>query len=174
MGYPGYQGAAPYGYPPPVYIIPSCQGAGHQGVNNNHTPVDSPDSLHPHGTPPFSRGSTPISSVNMRSSGSPLPSDPVADRNAPDIEIIPWFSFLDRDQRSKDDDTRYSLFGAVLRRRGFLRISQLTSEFVKLTELEDWLGVERGIAILIMQYARMDLAAVRSGHWVFPGESDGP
>ena len=112
-----------------------------------------------------------MSSVNTRSS-SPLPSDPVADRNAPDIKVIPWFSFLDRDQRSKDDDTCYSLFGAVLRRRRFLRISQLTSEFIKLTELEDWLGVERGIAILIMQYARMDLAAVRSGHWIFPGESD--
>ena len=159
-----------YSYPPPqvppIYMFPNFQGGGYPGANY----VESPDALRPHGTSPFSHtSSSPASSTNTHSP-SPFPPDP-ADRNPPDININSWFSFLDRDPRSKNDGTSYTLFGPILNDRGFSRVSQLTPEFVKLSELEDWLGVKRGTAILILQYTRKDLAAVTHGHWVFPGDT---
>ncbi|KIO09223.1 hypothetical protein M404DRAFT_132539 [Pisolithus tinctorius Marx 270] len=57
-----------------------------------------------------------------------------------------------------------------LRDKGFMHVSQLTTGFVQLSELQDWLGIKRGTAILIMQYAKQDLNAIRSGSWVFPGD----
>ncbi|KAF8547568.1 hypothetical protein OG21DRAFT_1490111 [Imleria badia] len=91
------------------------------------------------GTPPFGRGS-PAPSLNTTHSSSSLPPDPV-DRNPPDIDLVSWFSFLDRKARSSNDNLSYAQFGPLLRVKGFLRISQLTPDFVTLSELQDWLGV---------------------------------
>ncbi|KIK10992.1 hypothetical protein PISMIDRAFT_82123, partial [Pisolithus microcarpus 441] len=61
--------------------------------------------------------------------------------------------------------------GTMLREKGFIRISQLSPDFVKLSDLQDWLGVDVGTAILIMQYAKEDLEAVKSGRWIFPKDT---
>ncbi|KAI6127583.1 hypothetical protein EDD16DRAFT_1516577 [Pisolithus croceorrhizus] len=56
----------------------------------------------------------------------------------------------------------FAPFGHILREKGFLCLSQLTPKFVQLQDLQAWLGSEVGTAILIMQYAKEDLNAVRS------------
>lgn len=151
-----------YGYPP-FYPFPPW-GTGCQTY--------SPDSLQPpghaSGTPPFGRG-TPLTSANTTHSPSPLPADST-DQNPPDIEIVSWFSFLDCDAQSSKDNQSYTWFGPHLRDEGFVHVFQLMTGFVELSELQDWLGVKWGTAILIMQYAKQDLNAIRLGSWVFPGD----
>ena len=39
---------------------------------------------------------------------------------------------------------------------------------MQLKDLQDWLGIEVGTAILIMQYAKEDIEALKSQKWVFP------
>ncbi|KIK26840.1 hypothetical protein PISMIDRAFT_94059 [Pisolithus microcarpus 441] len=52
--------------------------------------------------------------------------------------------------------------------KGFIRISQLSPDFVKLSDLQEWLRIDVGTAILIMQYAKEDLEVVKSGRWILP------
>jgi len=82
--------------------------------------------------------------------------------------IVQWFKYLDQDERRNKDGITFAPYGATLKAKGFLRISQLTSEFVKLPDLQAWLGIEVGTVILILEYAKEDLAAIKSGRWVFP------
>ncbi|KAI6029523.1 hypothetical protein PISMIDRAFT_101506, partial [Pisolithus microcarpus 441] len=49
---------------------------------------------------------------------------------------------------------------------GFLCLSQLTLDFFGLSDLQPWLGIEVGTAVMIMQYAEEDLAPIRLGKWV--------
>ena len=63
----------------------------------------------------------------------------------------------------------FAPYGVKLKAKGFLRISQLTLEFIQLKDLQEWLGIEVGIAILIMQYAKEDIEVLKSRKWVFPG-----
>ena len=153
MGYPG----VPPGYDYPLFYPFPSWGTGCQTYSS--------DSLQPpghaSGMPPFGRG-TPLTSANTTRSPSLLPANST-DRNPPDIEIVSWFSFLDSNAQSSKDNQSYTRFGPRLRDEGFIHVSQLTTGFVELSELQDWLGVKRGMAILIMQYAKQDLNAIRSG-----------
>jgi hypothetical protein len=82
--------------------------------------------------------------------------------------IVQWFCYLDKDERRNKDGIIFSPFGINLKGKGFIRLSQLTLDFFKLSDLQDWLGIEVGTAILIMQYAKEDLEALKSGRWTFP------
>jgi hypothetical protein len=83
-------------------------------------------------------------------------------------DIVQWFCYLDKDDRRNQDGIIFSPYGINLKAKGFIRLSQLTLEFFKLSDLQDWLGIEVGTAILIMQYAKEDLDAIKSGRWTFP------
>jgi hypothetical protein len=61
--------------------------------------------------------------------------------------IVPWFQYLDRDERRNNDGITFAPYGAALKAKGFLRISQLTSDFIRLPDLQEWLGVDVGTAI---------------------------
>ncbi len=100
---------------------------------------------------------------------------PTADRistsNAAPIvipDIVAWFSYLDQHEERNKDGIIFAPYGVTLKSKGFLRISQLTSEYIQLKDLQEWLGIEIGTAILIMQYAKEDLEALKSRKWAFP------
>ncbi|KIK13386.1 hypothetical protein PISMIDRAFT_118975, partial [Pisolithus microcarpus 441] len=105
---------------------------------------------------------------------SPSPSNPtpppVSVNDIP--RIIDWFAYLDQHPQRNQDGVAYAPFGEVMRRNGFVRLSQLTDEYVKLSYLQDLLGIEFGTAISIMQYAKQDLAAVESGIQIPPRTTD--
>ena len=116
-------------------------------------------------------------------SGMPLPgqyfgtqpptmnSMPTATSNAAPIvfpDIAAWFSYLDQHEDRNKDGLIFAPYGVTLKSKGFLRLSQLTSEYIQLKDLQEWLGIEVGMAILIMQYAKEDLEALKSWKWAFP------
>lgn len=83
-------------------------------------------------------------------------------------DVIAWFQFLDTHPSRNQDDIHFSPYGEILRNKGFRRITQLTSDFISLGDLQEWLEINVGTAILIMQYAKEDLDAIKSGKWAFP------
>lgn len=83
-------------------------------------------------------------------------------------DIVAWFAFLDQHERRNKDPITFAPYGVMLKAKGFLRLSQLTLEYIQLRDLQEWLGIEVGTAILIMQYAKEDMQALQSGKWVFP------
>lgn len=83
-------------------------------------------------------------------------------------DIVAWFAYLDRHEQRNKDGIVFAPYGVTLKEKGFLRLSQLTLDFIQLKDLQEWLGIEVGIAILIMQYAKEDLEGLRSRTWVFP------
>lgn len=85
-------------------------------------------------------------------------------------EIIQWFCYLDDYNNQNKDNITFSLYGTVLQSIGFIHISQLP-DFIALKDLKEWLGIEVGMAILIMQYVRDDIEVLKDGMWVFPKES---
>ncbi|KIO10439.1 hypothetical protein M404DRAFT_971623 [Pisolithus tinctorius Marx 270] len=153
-GFPG----GPYGFLPP-YMQPNLgYPMGNFGCYPPNQPLENPISnfgqyydpnqpsrTHPHDPTPTSSPST--------SSSPPLPP----------TDIISWFSSLDLNEQWNADGVTFAPFGHMLAKKGFVRISQLTPTFVKLQDLQVWLGIEVGTAILIMQYAEEDWNAVRSG-----------
>jgi hypothetical protein len=83
-------------------------------------------------------------------------------------DIVSWFSYLDRHEQRNKDGIIFAPYGVTLKAKGFLRLSQLTLEFIQLKDLQEWLGIEVGTAILIMQYAKEDMDALKTRQWVFP------
>lgn len=165
-----------YGYPPPVIVMPPSwgppsypsQGTNTGSLHGGHNPVPtlSPLLLPSALPPPHTRTAT--------TSLSPSPSNPtpppVSVNDIP--RIIDWFAYLDQHPQRNQDGVAYAPFGEVMRRNGFVRLSQLTDEYVKLSYLQDLLGIEFGTAISIMQYAKQDLAAVESGIQIPPRTTD--
>ncbi|KIK91768.1 hypothetical protein PAXRUDRAFT_613001 [Paxillus rubicundulus Ve08.2h10] len=58
---------------------------------------------------------------------------------------------------------------AFSREKGSL--SQLSDRYIKLSDIEVWLGVDCGMATTIFQYTDEDLEAKKSGECAFPGHS---
>ena len=84
-------------------------------------------------------------------------------------DIVAWFEYLDQHEERNKDGIVFAPYGVTLKTKGFLRITQLTLDFIQLKDLQDWLGIEVGTAILIMQYAKEDIEALKSRKRVFPG-----
>jgi len=95
-----------------------------------------------------------------------MPSNEKSPYDYPDI--ITWCQYLDNHKGRNQDGIVFAPFGALLKNKGFIRITQLTSDFVGLKDLQEWLDIEVGTAILIMQYAKMDVRAVDEGRLFFP------
>ena len=86
-------------------------------------------------------------------------------------DVVAWFAYLDQHEERNKDSIVFAPYGVRLKAKGFLRISQFILDFINLKDLQDWLGIEVDIAILIMQYAKEDVEALKSQKWVFPGQS---
>jgi hypothetical protein len=87
-------------------------------------------------------------------------------------EVTRWFQFLDEHAERSKDGIHFAQYGAVLKGKGFLRIKQLTLDFFTLKDLQDWLSIDVGTAILIMQYAQEDMDAIKAGRRVLLGPND--
>jgi hypothetical protein len=82
-------------------------------------------------------------------------------------EVISWFQSLDKHDGRNKDGIEFSQYGVILKDKGFFRISQLTLDFFSLKDLQEWLHVDVGVAVLIMQYAQEDRQAVENGNVMF-------
>ena len=94
----------------------------------------------------------------------PEPSNLATSNMTPIIipDILAWFSYLDWHEEHNKDGIIFMPYGVTLKAKGFLHISQLTLDFIQPKDLQEWLGIEVGIAILIMQYAKEDMDTLKS------------
>lgn len=99
-----------------------------------------------------------------------MPSNEKDPHDYPDI--VTWCQYLDSHKGRNQDGVVFAPFGALLKNKGFVRLTQLTSDFVGLKDLQGWLGIEVGTAILIMQYAKTDVRAIDEGRLFFPRRQD--
>jgi hypothetical protein len=160
MGFPGPYTMAPpgiYGYPQGPVTMPMWGYLGSM-------PSGPPGQYFGIQPPMTSSESTQAMSASSSTMTSKSNATPVI---IPDV--VAWFAYLDQHEEHSKDGIVFAPYGVRLKAKGFLRISQLTLEFIQLEDLQDWLGIEVGTAILIMQYAKEDLVAIKSQKWVFPG-----
>jgi hypothetical protein len=79
-------------------------------------------------------------------------------------DLINWFSSLDTNEERNQDGIIFAPYGAILKEKGLLRLSQLTLDIFTLKDLQGWLGISAGSAVLIMQYAKQDIDSIKVGH----------
>ena len=91
-----------------------------------------------------------------------------ASPDAASIDIIAWFEMLDHHPQRNKDGILYSKYGPLLKEMDFYRISQLTTGDVTKNDLQEWLGVKVGTAVLILTYAKEDMAKFNSGQSLLP------
>jgi hypothetical protein len=99
-----------------------------------------------------------------------MPSNEKSPHNYPDITT--WCQYLDSNDKRNQDGIVFAPFGALLKDQGFFRITQLTSEYVTVSNLEGWLGIKAGYAVLIKEYAKTDVQAINEGRLFFPCRQD--
>jgi hypothetical protein len=85
---------------------------------------------------------------------------------------ITWCQYLDSHSARNQDGITFKPLGVLLKQKGFVRISLLTSGLVDVMNLHTWLGIEVGTAILILQYAKADMIAINAGTLFFPPRLD--
>jgi hypothetical protein len=83
-------------------------------------------------------------------------------------DVIYWFSSLDTNEERNKDGIIFTPYGAILKDKGFLRLSQLTLDIFTLKDLQEWLGISAGSAVLVMQYAKQDIDDIKAGRLTFP------
>ena len=76
---------------------------------------------------------------------------------------------LDLHDSRNTDGITFALFGPILREEGFFHISQLTCGIIGKQDLQDWLRVKAGTAVLILQYAKEDMDKYNAGIPLIPG-----
>ena len=168
MGFPGPYTMAPpgmYGYPHagpmsmPMWGYPSGMPLPGQYFRTQLPMMNSQATMAPTTVTQTMAESTSHNTITSNSNATPV--------IIPDI--VAWFAYLDKHEERNKDGIMFSPYGDILKEKGFLCISQLTLEFIHLKDLQDWLGIEVSTAILIMQYAKEDVEALKSGKWIFPG-----
>jgi hypothetical protein len=84
-------------------------------------------------------------------------------------DVISWTRHLDRHPNRNRDGIKFLPYGRKLDEKGFKRINNISRDFFSVEELARWLelGEQIGIASLIMQYAKADTDAIKSGRLVF-------
>ena len=79
-----------------------------------------------------------------------------------------WLAYLDHHEMRNKDGITFSSFGPAFKEEGVISISQLPFGSFNLTDRARRWNMKPGTAVLIMQYAERDLAAVKSGRLVIP------
>ena len=72
-------------------------------------------------------------------------------------------SSLDTNEERNKDGIVFAPYGATLKEKGFFCLSQLTLDIFTLKDLQEWLGISAGSAMLVMQYAKQDIDDIKSG-----------
>ncbi|KAF8833920.1 hypothetical protein BDN67DRAFT_985703 [Paxillus ammoniavirescens] len=84
-------------------------------------------------------------------------------------DIVEWFSYLDTHNGRNRDRIVYTPFGHLLKARGLHRLNHLSLKWFQLSDLQDWLNVNFGTAINILEYAEEDLGLAKAGNLELPG-----
>ena len=161
----------PMAFPGPYTMAPGMYGQ--YGYPQGSVPM--PMWGYPGGMPPPLAGQyfgTQPPMMNATHTMSAFASATTSESNATPViipDVVAWFTYLDQHEERSKDGIAFAPYGIKLKAKGFLRISQLTLDFIQLKDLQDWLSIEVGTAILIMQYAKEDVEALKSRKWVFPG-----
>ena len=87
------------------------------------------------------------------------------------LDLVSWFMYLDQHEQQNKDGLIFLPYGPIMKANGFIRLSQLTLNYLKLSNLQDILNIDLGTAILIMQYADEDMEAVKLGRFILPHQS---
>jgi hypothetical protein len=173
--------------PPQSQALATQTGSENSGWVTNGATYTNPYPVHPPLGPfmtpmgPYypPQYSQPIANPNMPLHTEHAPVAPPTTQTTPSNEsnekspqdypdIITWCQYLDSHIGRNQDGIVFEPFGTSLKKKGFVRITQLTSGFVDLKDLQGWLEIEVGTAILIMQYAKMDVQAINAGRLFFP------
>jgi hypothetical protein len=98
---------------------------------------------------------------NLRTIGMPptATTRPLSDTQYP--SIYPWLLYCDRHPHRGGDDL--TNLGPKFEKEGFRYISQLSRARVSIEQLSKWLGIGKGIADLLLQYAESDVELVHAG-----------
>ncbi|KAI9571120.1 hypothetical protein HD554DRAFT_2239249 [Boletus coccyginus] len=177
----------PSGYPyppapPQVIVLPSPWGGplqgpaypGTQGGNgylntpftqpanaNTPAPPAIPATVHSssgdHGpdsscstSPTFSNTTTHTSATSLQFSIDDIPFTRIPSMSA-------WLKSLDDHEEQGKDKIGFARFAPIFEQEGFVRLSQLSGDFISQNELQEMLSVPHGTALSIMQYAKQDL-----------------
>lgn len=93
--------------------------------------------------------------------------------SADTVDITSWLCYLDNhEKRGRDHGICFSAYAPTFVNNGFYRISQLTSRYVTPEKLVEWLGIDIGRAILILQYLEYDIEAIKAGTLIIPAVDD--
>jgi hypothetical protein len=97
-----------------------------------------------------------------------LPAAPPRDVRGP--QILEWLQYCDHVPGR--GDFFYELADKFIR-EGYRSIDQLTRSRMTVENLSNWLGIGKGTADLIIQYAEEDMALVRDGKFTMKAVLDG-
>ena len=155
---------APYAYPPPPVIVvpPAAPWGGHSypGYLPSSLPPGPPHTMARHASYPTTLSLLTVELPNANTT-----------ETVPFSDVIRWFSYLDqRVQHNQHVNVsmNFTAFGPILQAKGFLDISQLSRDYVSVADLQAWLGVEVGTAIVIRLHVDTDIQAVNAGKHVLP------
>ena len=73
------------------------------------------------------------------------------------LEIKDWFPQLENHPTRNTKNLKFSDYGKRLAEQGFERITQLSHDFMTITELQGWLDIPPGTAVQIFEYAQEDV-----------------
>ncbi|KAM6493432.1 hypothetical protein JOM56_011566 [Amanita muscaria] len=73
------------------------------------------------------------------------------------LEIEHWFQALEDDKAHNQKGLNFADHGRILKQNGFQHITQLSRSIVGIKDLQEWLGIDAGIAAFIMEYAQEDV-----------------
>ena len=155
---------APYAYPPPpvIVVLPAAPWGGHSypGYLPSLLLPGPPHTTARHASYPTTPSLLTVELPNAN------PTETV-----PFPDVIHWFSYLDQHVQCNqrvDVSMNFTALGPILQAKGFLDISQLSRDYVSVADLQAWLGVEVGTAIVIRSHVDTDIQAVNAGKHVLP------
>jgi hypothetical protein len=93
----------------------------------------------------------------------PAPTAPSKVTNIDYPKISDWLVHCDR--HSKRSGENFSAYARKFDAEGFRRIDQLTGSRISVENLSGWLGIGKGTADLIIQYASEDVELLKAGEF---------
>ena len=93
-----------------------------------------------------------------------LPQNPTApQKHMRGPRITPWLQYCNRVPGREGENL--SVLTGKFDKEGYRTIDQLTGSHMSVENLSNWLGIGKGIANLIIQYAEEDMSLVRDGNF---------
>ncbi|KIK26292.1 hypothetical protein PISMIDRAFT_676084 [Pisolithus microcarpus 441] len=174
-----YPSAGQHSYPSPpvtVQVMPPWPGTaqGYHGGNGTLYPPFSQQTIHlPPAAPAYPLSPNLQPTIPQPPALSPF--DPVVISNSSETtrqapKVVPWFNYLEQREKDPPCGVKFGVFGPMLEAKGFVRISQLSHDYISVEVLQRLLGIEMGTAVLIFQYVEADMWAISSGRSVLPEE----